>query len=312
MAWDELKPGIRQATERYVLDYIGTALYNDLAGKYQAGDALSQNQQAFLELLQDTIANYTIYHILPERRSVLSSLGVVEQSPQGGSNAATYPIYKEKRRGALDNADAFLDRALSFLENTGDAYFDLWKNSTAAKLKVSDFFKLTSELDEYVNIQQSRRSFISIVRFCKQVEEDHILPKLCSELYDQLLVASPSAANVKLIPMVRKAVAYLGAAAAIPHHRIVIDGDGFRVVSQTDSWDDRRNLTNNVHESAVNALLVRCEQQGKAALAKLIAFLEDNLNDYPTYRDSTCRIVSASKEHSIRQSDNMMGAVGLF
>ena len=117
MAWDDITPAIRQATERYVLDFIGSELYDDLVDKYNNNDTLSTAQEKTLELLQDAIANYAIYHILPEKRSVLASLGVVENAPSEGSNPASYPIYKEKRRGALDNADAFLDRLLSYLES---------------------------------------------------------------------------------------------------------------------------------------------------------------------------------------------------
>jgi hypothetical protein len=315
MAWDEITPGIRQATEKYVLDFVGEPFYNDLAAKYQSGATLSNPLLKTLELLQDCIANYAIYHILPEKRSILESLGVVENTPQGASNPAAYPIYREKRRAALDNGDNFLDRLLSYMESqvvAGNTAFDLWKNSPAYKLKTCDFFRHTSELDEYLNIQNSRRSFISLIRYMKQIEEDVIKPIVCDDLYELVIVSSPTADNAKLLPLLKKAVAYLGAAEAIPHHRIVIDGDGFRVVSQTDGWDDRRNMTNNVHENAIQALAARCQEQGRRAVAKLVQFLEDNIADYPTYAESTCRAKPVDKAHSIRQANNGIGAVGLF
>lgn len=315
MAWDELTPGIRQATERYILDFVGSELYDDLAAKYQAGTALTTAQAKTLELLQDAVANYAIYHILPEKRSILESMGVVENTPQGGSTPASYPIYKEKRRAALDNGDLFLDRLLSYLEAqvaASVAYFDLWKNSTAYSVKTCDFFRHTAELDEYLNIQNSRRSFISLVRYMKQVEEDVIKPILCDNLYALVLADTPLAADAALLPFIRKAVAYLGAEKAIPHHRIVIDGDGFRVVSQTDGWDDRRNMTNNVHENAIQALAARCLEQGQRALAKLVQYLEDNIADYPDYEASDCRTKPVDKAHSILQGYDGVGMVGVF
>lgn len=316
MAWDEITPGIRQATERYVLDFIGEELYNSLAEMYNNDTTLSEEQTKLLQLLQDCIANYAIYHILPEKRSILESLGVVENTPQGASTPAAYPIYLAKRRAALDNGDTFLDRALAYMEKqvaAGDGWFDLWKNSSAYKLKTCDFFRQTSDLDDYLNIQGSRRSFISLTRYMKQVEEDFILPLLCDELYQLVLAATPTeVADYKLKPLVKKAVAYLGAAEAIPHHRIVIDGDGFRVVSQTDGQEDRRNMTNNVHENAIQALAQRCLEQGQKALSKLAEFLEANLADYPSYENSTCRTAPAQKSHSIRQSVDGIGAVGIF
>lgn len=315
MAWAELTPAIRQATEKFVIPYIGKELYDDLAAKFIAGTTLQTYQAQALEYLQDCVAFYTIYHILPEKNTVLASLGTVQPNPEGGSTPSPQWSWKAKRWNALENGDVFLDRLLQYLEsqvNVPVAYFDLWKNSEAYKVKTSDFFRATDELDEYLNIQRSRRSFISIVRFLKQVEEDYIKPVLCDTLYAAVLVSSPSTVNKKLIPLIRKAVAYLGAAAAIPHHRVVIDGDGFRIVSQTDQFDDRRNLTNPTHESAIAALHQRCEDQGKKALERLVKFLEDNLSDYPDYEDSTCRSIPDSKAHSIVDSSSGTGAVGMF
>lgn len=315
MAWQEITPGIRQAVEKFLLDFVGSELYDDLAQKFEAGDSLTDDQNKALELMQDCVAYYTIYHVMPEKRSVLASLGVVEPQASAGASPASFPIYREKRRSALDNADIFLDRLLAHLEQQvtdGVAYFDLWKNSDAYSAKTSDFFRSTSELDEYLNIQKSRRSFISIVRFLKQVEEDVIKPILCEDLYAQLFVPIPSAQNKKLIPMIRRAVAYLGAATAIPHHRIVTDGDGFRVVSATDNYDDRRNLTNNTHEAAIQALLIHCKEQGASAIQKLTKFLEANLTDYPLYRDSTCRASNLPRVHGIIQAESGLGAVGFF
>lgn len=315
MAWAELEPAVRQATEKFVLDFIGLELYDDIADKFQNDTGLTNEQAKTLQLLQDCIAFYTIYHILPEKNSVVASLGVVQNTPDGGSQPVNQWGWKAKRWSALENADTFLDRLLAYLEKQVAAsvdYFDLWADSDAYSVKASDFFRHTAELDEYLNIQNSRRSFISLVRFMRQVEEDVIKPLLCDDLYTAMLTAPLSAENALLLPMIRRAVAYLGAVEAIPHHRIVIDGDGFRVVSQLDGFDERRNMTNNVHEAAIGALMLRCEEQGRKAVARLSKFLEDNIADYPDYENSDCRERPAVKAHSIVNSTTERGAVGIF
>lgn len=315
MAWAELTPAIRQATEKFVLDYVGTAFYDYLAGEFNDGSALSDELEKALQLLQDTVAFYTIYHVLPEKQTVLASMGTVQNNPESGAIPSSQWGWKAKRLSALDNGDAMLDRLLAYMEEQVAALndeFDLWKDSPAYTLRTSDFFRHTKDLDEFLNIQKSRRSFISLVRFLKQVEEDEIKPILCDDLYSAVLTNLATDENLLLVPYIRRAVAYLGAAAAIPHHRIVIDGDGFRIVSQTDGFDDRRNLTNNTHESAIQALLLRCEEQGRRALSRLVKFLEDNISDYPDYEGSACREKPAPKAHTIIRSDSGTGAIGLF
>lgn len=315
MAWEELVPAITHATRIYVLRYIGEALYNDIAEKYHNNTTLTAAQATLLELLQGCIANYTIWHIMPEKSAVVSSMGVMTQSPSDGATPPSQWSFNQKRQAALDNADTLLDLTLKHLEKqvkAAVAYFDLWKNDEAYQVKKSDFFRQTEELDEYLNIQQSRRSFISIIRYISEVEETRIKPVLCDTLYNAVVSNPTSAENAALIPLIRKAAAYLGAAEAIPHHRIITEGDGFRVVSFTDGFTDRRNQTNNIHQQAIGALLDQCEKRGAAALKALRDYLEANLSTYPAYRDSTCRVLPDTKAHTIVQSPDGIGAVGIF
>lgn len=315
MAWQELKPSIRQATQKYLIPYIGEPLYNDLATKYNAGSVLTTAQAQALEYLQDAAANYAIYHILPQKTATVASMGVVQQSPEGGSQPVNQWGWQAKRRDALDNADAALDMLLKYLEKqvkASVAYFDLWKNDGAYTKKKSDFFRSTEALDDYINMKGSFRTYISLVPFLGQVERRYIKQLLCDDLYAAMLVPSPTVDNQKLFPFILAAVAYLGAAEALPHHRVVVDGDGFRVVSFTDGSDDRRNLTNSTHEQAVGALLTKYKETGEMALADLKEYLEANLDIYPLYRGSGCREQPKRRDHTMAASSDRIGAIGLF
>ena len=310
MAWDELTPAIRQAIRKYILPYIGEELYNDLAGAFQTGSTLSDEQTQALEYLQDCAAFYTIYHILPERQSVVTSMGVVQNTPTNGSQPANQWSWKANRQSALDNADTFLDRLLAYLEKQVAAsvtYFDLWKNSDAYKVKTSAFFRHTSELDEYLNIKESRRSFISLIKYLREVEEDTILPLLCTAQFEALKATNLDDDGIALLAKVRKAVAYLGLWDAIPHHRIVIDGDGFRIVSQTDQFDTRQT-----DSAAIADLSQRAERKGRQYLDELRVFLQENAATYTLWADSDCNQTTTVKSHGIIVSRDKKGGIGIF
>lgn len=313
VAWGEVTPGIRQATEKFILPYIGDELYSDLTAKYKEGTTLTSEQKEILRMLQDASAYYMAYHLLPERTTFFSSMGMIQNTPSDGSGQPPPQwSWKAARWNALENGDTFLDKALNKLEEyvkAGVAYFDLWKNSKAYKVKTSSFFRHTEQLDEFLNIQNSRRSFISIVKYLREIEEDVIRPMICDDLFAALLVASPTTANQKLIPLIQKVVAYMGAANAIPHHRIVIDGDGFRVVSQTDQFDDRRNQTNNVHAEAIEGLRNGCELKGRKYLEDLKNFLETNSADYPLWTASACYTAPVSTGHTIVVASDGIGGI---
>lgn len=314
-AWSELVPGIRLASQIHLLNFVGLPLWNDLCNKYEAGTVLTDPQAQALEYLQDAAANYAVYHLMPQKTAALTSLGVVQQSPEGGAQASPQWAYHLKRDEALNTADASLDLLLAHLEAqvlAGVSYFDLWKNDPAYNAKKSLFFRTTQQLGEFLNIKNSRRTFLSLIPFLSQVERRSVKSLLCADLYAEMQATPLSDANELLLPLIREMVAYQGAAAALPHHRVVIDGDGFRVVSQTDGNTDRRNLTNNVHESAVQALLSEYIERGQMAEKELRYFLEDNLEDYPAYTNSTCRETATPRGHGIVQRSDGIGAVGLF
>lgn len=316
MAWAELAPGIRQATEKFVLPYIGSDLYDDLATMYQADDTLTDEQAKLLEILQDCIAYYTAYHIMPERNAFFTSMGVTQHTPtEGSAQPANQWSWKAKRWSALENGDSFLDKALEYLElqvQNAVAYFDLWKDSAAYNVKTSAFFRKTADLDQFLNLQCSRRSFISLVKYLNEVEEDIILPLLCDDQFSALQEPDLDADQTALVKKVRKAVAFLALHAAIPHHRIVIDGDGFRVVSQTDQYDIRQNQANVLHENAISALSQRAEQNGRRYLVELENFLRENADTYPLWANSTCNTTPTKRGHSIVISPDYVGGIGLF
>jgi hypothetical protein len=310
-SFKELVPHIQQATDTYVIPFIGEELYNDLAAKYQAGTALTSEQSRTLHLLQRSVIHYAMYRVMSDKVTAITGLGIMQNAPDGGANPTNQWGFTEKKLALLQTADDALDQLLTFLDKQTAVYFDLWKNSAAFDYKRSNFIKTTADLDEYLNLQKSRRSFVSIVPFIASVERDVLKPILCTGLYDLAILAATDATRA-LLPYIKELVAYEGAARALPHHRVVVDGDGFRVVSQTDGFQDRRNQTNSVHQQAVGALLSTYQQRSASAKTALVKFLESNLDAYPTYRDSDCRTAPKDKGHGIQESKDRLGAVGIW
>lgn len=320
LVWSELSPYVRQAAIKNIIPYVGKELFDDLAAKYDAGTALEPYQQETLTLMQDALAYYTIYHALPQKNISINSMGVNQNIPADGTaQPVSQWSMKHARWSALENADFFLDKLLAQMEaqvQVPTAYYDLWKNSDAYTTEMSGFFRNTNDLDKYLNIQKSRRSFISIIKYVREVEEELIKRELCTEMYD-VLVAGVKANNLSddnklLLAKVRKVSAYMGLYNAIPHHRIVIDGDGFRVVSQTDQFDDRRNQTNNVHESAILALQEKVKASADKYLKEMKTFLNENEDYYPLWRDSDCKCTGTGNSHRIVYSPDGVGGIGMF
>lgn len=310
VAWKEVKPTIEQVTDDQIMPFIGEAFYNDLAAKFNAGTALDAAQARALELLQRATIHYAAHALMSDKVAAITSAGIFQNAPEG-ANATNQWSFAEKKAHLLAAADTALDQLLEFLEKQTAVYFELWSDSSEAKNKKSVFFTKTADLDDYINMKKSRRTFVSVVPFLKSAENNIVAPLLCDDLW--ALVQTPNTDALRaLVPYIKEIVAYKGCAEAVPHHRVVVDGDGFRVVSYSDGFQDRRNQTNSVHEQAVGALLTSYHRRGDEAITRLVKFLEKNLDTYPEYRDSECRTAPKDKSHGIMASPGGIGAVGLF
>lgn len=311
MAWQEVSPIVRQTTQEHILPFLGSAWYDDIAAKYNAGTTLSVKEAQALEYLQDSAANYAVYALIPQKGASLAALGVVQQNPDGGSNPSPQWATKSKRWEALNAADSALDRLLSFLlKNKAD--FPLWADSDAFAFKKASFFQEVKDLDDFINMKGSFRTFVSITPYLKRAEERVIRGILCDSLFASVVATPASAANAKLLPFIREAVVYSGAADALPHHRVVVDGDGFRVVTQMDGYDERKNMSNTVQANAISALLEHYKTSAARAITALVAFLEANLDEYPSYRDSSCREKPSKNSKTIYSGGENIGMIAIM
>lgn len=315
MAWDELTPGIRQATEKYVLDFVGLDVYDTLATHYQA-DSGSLFEKRAIELLQDCIAYYTAYHVMPEKTAYFTSSGVNQNSSTDGSGQpASQWGWKNKRWSALENGDSFLDRLLTLLEKN-PIEFPYWAASSQSGASASGYFRTTADLNAIIDIKGSRRTYLTLLRYLRNVESD-LMEKVFCELNDELVLqikmGNLTDANKTLVRRARKAIAFAALFEAIPNHRLVIEHDGFKFVSQGDQFDDKRNMTNPNHANAIDSLRDDADRKARLYMTELTTFLKKNKADYSTWVLSPCYSAEGKPAgHSIVVSRDGRGGVGIF
>lgn len=88
----------------------------------------------------------------------------------------------------LNKAHKTMDRLIAFLEKNA-ANITEWKDSDSQKIARSLFINTTKQFNEIFPIDNSRRFFIKIIPFIKEVERKHLLPVLGKERYDAIKAA---------------------------------------------------------------------------------------------------------------------------
>lgn len=296
MNWATIKPFVRTATRKYILKFVDQSSYDALASKFQNNASLDASETEWLEKLQDAIAYYTIYEAMPHVNVTLSDNGAQQTLSENNSSVPTNQwSFKVMRWETLKNADELIDHCLEWMENevkSGNTLFDDYKSSDEYKKGRSSLFKTTAELQSFIDIRNSRRTFLSLVPFLEKAAKKHIIPLICSDLYEEVVNEyknnSLSAKNEAILSQIQAVIAEYGTLMALPHLSIVMEDSGFKVISQSDGMSHKNNLSSTQHMEAIQQLKYQLESDGKSAKADLIQFLYDNIDTYPLFKESSC------------------------
>lgn len=294
MAWAELEPYITLATRRFVLPFLGREFYDEVADLIEAGDPLENGMEDFVELLRFAIAYHTISIALPVKKTVIASMGAVENQAGEGTTTSTQWGFRTTLWAVAQSADRAMDDLLAFLETevtNANTAFDTWKDSDAYSFGKSDFFRHTKDFQEFQNINSSRRSFIAMLPTIKQCARQYIAPVISQEQYDDLVAkvkaaAELEAADKKLLENVRAALAAWTVYQASNKLAILPDQDGWRVISNADAIDTR-SYSAEVTKAAIQAIRDGAEQDARTNTADLMAFMYENKADYELYSASS-------------------------
>lgn len=293
-SWEMLKPFIRQATQEYILPYIGEDLYTLISDKYDDNMALSAIESTFFLKLQDSIAYYTVYHALPHLNITAGEMGVNQLSSNSkGGNVV--PIsqwaFKNTLYNTIHKADCLLDDVLNFMENNREnVLFSGWAASEFY-LKGSDFFKQARVLNGFVNIKNSIRTFWGLIPLLNEAANIHLKPVLGSILYGKLKsgIKDNSITDVKeleLIELCRQVNASLALAEGINRLTFIIESDGLRLHSFTDGLTSKNSINTEASFKLLLGMQAELIGKGKMYKADLINFLYTNAEAIPEFKES--------------------------
>lgn len=285
MAWDNLEAYIRQATEEYVIPFLGETFYQDLYNHYDLGPTDALKDKILLKV-QDAIAMYAIYDAAPNLNGIISDLGLRENMNENSMPMSQWR-YKSLRWNLILKADKSLDMALEVMEdNVDDAFLTNWVNDSAYNDAGHPIFRTTRELKKYLNID-GRRAFLALLPYLRKAEPT-IVNILCSGEYldmkTDIAAVTPQQKYLDLLDKVKPVLAEKAFLMAVPHISVVYDGSGFKLVSRTDSFDSRSNMLNTFGRDGIDMIREQVEKDLAIYQEELYHFLNNNPDDYPTWK----------------------------
>ncbi len=295
MSAQAFKVEIRQVTRDMLIPYITPQFYNHIAVKFQAGNPVwNEGEAEVLELMQDCISYYVVWSMSSKTIVTVGDMGTQEHGSRDGTSqpAAAWRFFHHHWKVML-KADKLLDTILEKLESSPDK-FPVFHTAKPALLLHNHFIRHTSEFEEFVNLNGSRRTFLKLRPAMKKAARRHARPVLGNAQYDALLTAVQTGgdlgdANKKLLPYIQAVVAQYSIYNALPSLDVMIANNGLFHVTTTDGMNTKQRA----HKEAVAAFQEMARKEALEAEKELIEFLIEHADSYPVWRDDAARKVES-------------------
>lgn len=292
---DDLKPYIKSSEDGPITLFLSSAQLGALQVAFDAdpdGGALGD----LLKLVRYPLAHMAVMKWSYVGDKSIGKAGIMVQDNDQQKVASQWRL-EDLRAHCLREFDEGIERMLEHLEANKINYSE-WASSSACTTYESLFLKDAREFNEQFNINSSRRTFLAFMPAMKRVEELAIKSIMGTALFDelkaQIAAGTTTANNLKLLPIIKPAVACLAAARGMVENTCEIDGAAVVVRTQSTS------LTQNINQAPIPALISariqQAERDGLVYQEKLKKFLFENHSDYPLYEaDDTVYITDSTK-----------------
>lgn len=266
--FDQILPYINQVTDKYIKnDILGPDLLDELQDYYDA-DSMPEEYEQLLAKVQQPLINFAFFLAMSNLNLQITGAGFVVTANQNmapASQQRTDALKADLQAAGYDG----IENLLRFLEENDDQ-FSLWESSDAYTEHYRFFLKDAREFDVEVNINRSRRQFLLMRQCMRNVEKLQIEPVISKDLADAIKTEikndSVSAANLKILPLLKSALANLTAALEIDP---------------------------------------KFEETGQHYLSQVKKIIDTTPDDYPLYKESGCYDADKTGyEIYVNQEDN--------
>lgn len=182
-----------------------------------------------------------------------------------------------------------IDDILVFLETHITSFAEFAATTSYTELKQS-FIPNTSTFNGIVDIRNSRLAFLRLRNHMNLVEDMEIFPILGADIYteikQEMAKAEPSAKVMKILPFIRKPIAYLSSALLMEESGADLTEKGL-YFEATKAIDINPRESLPAKDSRIIALVTRNRAIGNAYLDQLKSYLAANKTDWPVYSGQT-------------------------
>lgn len=301
ITWETMGPFVKQCEIDFIIPAIGEVFYDELSALVNP----SVIQGKILERLKIASGYYALASSLSQLVISIGDMGAAV-NVSGGTSAMPKWSYVELKKSSIDKADRALENALTWLENN-KASFTTWSFSTAYTISKELFINSATELTQYFPAaQNSRRMFLNLREYVKQVEQFDLEPALGSAYFAaiKLKIKNGTVLNADektALISLRYFVANKAVCLAIPFLNINSD---FRVVSEGSLAN--ASSEDELDRNRRDGLKLNCDQQADFHFNKMKLYLDTKASAtvFPEYYSSANYTASSANQSYFRTKND--------
>lgn len=163
--WDSVEPFVKQSERQYIKAIIGKTLY---AAWSDAAPTSGAQKEAF-DLFVEASANLSLLKYIPQGNVNVSDNGIQNNSNEYTKPAEWWQI-RDLQRAYESNGLTAIDEALKLMEDTEEGFPD-WIGTEGYTIFKELYTSKTQDFQRYFNINNSRRTFLSLRPYILESQE---------------------------------------------------------------------------------------------------------------------------------------------
>lgn len=289
--YEDLYASLRMVELKYIVPVLGRDLYDVLDAAITAAteqDPLNPDFDSLLKQCRMAIGPLFCYFHADKADVQFSASGMQRTETQTNKNAYQEQRSKFKEANLAEGEEA-LEMLQQFLETNQEDYPE-WLDSDNFKRYRSLFIKSGTQFNELFPSHTPYRNYWMLRPKMQHIEETVIRKFLGSELYDHLKTEDAkqdpdfSEEEVLLLDKIKKAIANLSVALAVPFLNVRISNNGLTVPAVTSfSQNDAENTRNGVADKMLSTFITSCTNAGTDWITNATDYLTAHPVEFATW-----------------------------
>lgn len=283
--FDNVAMHIEQVERKYIKPLLGTALYNKVVADYNLPSSDPKHLD-LLKMCRYPIVELSFLKAVPKNNVQISDAGIrVATGEDKAFRPASRWQIEDLKNSTLYSGFEYLEALLEFLEEKQADYPD-WDYANQHQY----FLNTARQFNGFCDIQESRLIFIRMRAEMIRVEKI-VKSRIGKEQFDDFktILADQNTAipaeQEDAVEYIRSAIANLTFANAIKSLPVSIEGGTISIFNNQFLSDFEPKMAPD--KDVLSWMRRRHRENGEEALTKAVKFIEENLDDFPLYRDNT-------------------------